>query len=262
MQLSETDHMNQATTRAHSDTGLRKSYDREAAQYDDRRYRSAEGRLFSQLEVDILRSWLPLDRGVRVLDVPAGTGRLSTALAASGAHVVGVDVSLNMLDVAAKKVSLGEAGHVSFAQASAVDLPFTDDTFDAVVTFKFFHLIPNDRKVAFVRDMARVLKPGGVLVAEFNSPYYGGILALLRYYFRKKQPGGMRMKCIFPDQVASLFAGLEVRRIQGVKLPLSAALASVIGRRAMDRLNLWFGRLPGLRYLSYAIVIEARKPSR
>jgi ubiquinone/menaquinone biosynthesis C-methylase UbiE len=240
--------------------GRRQRYDSEADRYDERRYHSAEGRFFSDLEVTILRSWLPLSADSTVLDVPAGTGRLSHALAASGARVIGTDISANMLRVAASKRDGGNWRAV-FAQGSGSQLPFADNTFDAVISFKFFHLIPNESKRLFVVEMARVLKPGRSLVVEFNSPFYGGFLAAVRYYFRKKHAGAMRMKCIFPDQVGPLFAGLEVRRKCGVKLPLSGALAAIAGRRAAERLNLWFGQLPGLRYFAYAIVIEARKPA-
>lgn len=244
----------------HTDTALRGSYDREAAQYDERRYHSAEGKLFSNLELAVLRNWLPLTSRPLVLDMPAGTGRLSWALAERGATVVGADISANMLQVAASKQTADHEGRVYFAQASGVDLPFPDNTFDVVTSFKFFHLIPNERKRQFVREMTRVLKPGKPLVVEFNSPFYGGILAAVRYYFRKRHAGGMRMKCIFPDQVSWLFEGLEVTRQQGVKFPLSTVAAAVLGHRVVAELNLWFGRLPGVRYLAYAIIIEAKKP--
>lgn len=250
-----------ANRRYSPDAGLRTSYDLEAARYDERRYKSAEGRLFSELELQVLRSWLPLGPEARVLDIPSGTGRLSFELADAQARVFGVDISANMLAVASSKHASHPGTRVHFTHASGMQLPFPDDTFDAVVCFKFFHLIPNDRKLGFIHEMVRVLKPGGVLVVEFNSPFYGGVLALLRYYFRKKHPGGMRMKCLFPDQVRGLFEGLEVTRKQGVKLPLSSALTSLIGRPAADTFNLWFGRLPAARYLSYAIIVEARKPT-
>ena len=249
-----------ATEPSSRDAGLRASYDRDAPRYDERRYHSAEGRLFSDLELTVLRAWLDLTPASRVLDVPAGTGRLAFGLAGTGATVVGVDISANMLQVAASKRDPSDLRRVHFTQGSGVQLPFRDDTFDAVVSFKFFHLIPNDRKPLFMREMIRVLKPGKTVVVEFNSPFYGGILAALRYYFRKKRPGGMRMKCLFPDQVPELFTGLEVSRKYGVKLPFSGALAELVGRSAVSAVNLWFGRLPGARYLAYAILIEARKP--
>jgi ubiquinone/menaquinone biosynthesis C-methylase UbiE len=247
--------------REHPDSGLRKSYDQEAIHYDARRYESTEGRLFNDLELTILRSWLPLSPKARILDLPAGTGRLSVALAEQGAALVGGDISTNMLRMAVSKARSRQVWNARFAQMSGTDLPFADDTFDAVISFKFFHLVPNERKRAFVREMARVVKPGGPVVIEFNSPFYGGVLAAFRYYFRKQQPGGMRMKCLFPDQVQPLFEGLHVTRRHGVKLPFAAAMRALIGGRAADAINLWVGRIPGVRYFAYAIIIEARKPA-
>jgi ubiquinone/menaquinone biosynthesis C-methylase UbiE len=245
-----------ASHSAPSNAGLRSSYDREAPQYDLLRYQSREGRLFSDLEVSLLRSWLMLRAGDRLLDLPAGTGRLSLALADTGAKIVAADISANMLQMAASK---GKTGSVAFTQGSGSELPFADDTFDAVISFKFFHLVPNERKPAFIQEMRRVLKPGKSLVVEFNSPFYGGLLAAFRYYFRKKHPGGMRMKCIFPDQIKPLFQGFDVTRVVGLKLPLAGALARLIGTNATERLDSWFGRLPGAKYLAYVIIVEARK---
>jgi ubiquinone/menaquinone biosynthesis C-methylase UbiE len=244
------------------DSTLRKGYDEEASRYDAKRYVSAEGRSFSRMEMRVLRDWLTPSAGPRVLDVPAGTARLSIGLAESGARVVAGDISFNMLRMGVSKV--GETRHVpvTFAQVNVASLPFPDETFDAVISFKFFHLIPNDVKPALIREMARVLRPGGKLIAEFNSPYYGGVMAFFRYYFRKKHPGGMRMKCLFPDQIASLFQGLDVVVQQGVKIPFGGALSLVLGESAVESLSLMLGRVPAIRYLCYAIMIEARKPTR
>jgi demethylmenaquinone methyltransferase / 2-methoxy-6-polyprenyl-1,4-benzoquinol methylase len=245
----------------HDDHRLRRSYDREAAQYDELRYTAGEGKFFADLELTLLKSWLPLGPGKKILDIPAGTGRLSTVLSHTGATVVGADISRNMLVQADTKARRERANHAHFVQGSGVQLPFPDNTFDAVACFKFFHLVPNDRKQQFIQEMGRVLKPGSPLIVEFNSPFYGGFLAAYRYYFRKQRPGGMRKKCLFPDQVGELFRGLEITRRSGVKLPGSGALASLFGTRTMETLELWFGKLPGLRYLSYAIIIEAKKPT-
>jgi ubiquinone/menaquinone biosynthesis C-methylase UbiE len=250
----------EADKRGSWDTRLQKGYDEEAQHYDARRYRSAEGQLFSRLELRVLQAVLQPYAGMKILDVPAGTGRISVGLAAMGARVVGGDISVNMLKAAASKAGAQRVNRVSFAQVNAGKLPFADGTFDAVASFKFFHQIPNEAKPDLIREMARVIRPGGKLIAEFNSPFYGGGLAFLRYYFRKQRPGGMRMKCLFPDQVAGLFRGLKVTARYGVKLPLSGAAARVLGRRSVETANLLFGRIPGARYFSYAIIIVAEKP--
>jgi ubiquinone/menaquinone biosynthesis C-methylase UbiE len=243
------------------DSSLRKGYDYEASQYDAKRYVSSEGQSFSRMEMRVLRDWLTPSAGPRVLDVPAGTARLSIGLAESGAKVVAGDISFNMLRMGVSKTDATRDVPVSFAQINVANLPFPDATFDAVISFKFFHLIPNDVKPALIREMTRVLRPGGKLIAEFNSPYYGGVLAFFRYYFRKRHAGGMRMKCLFPDQVASLFQGLDVVMQQGVKIPFGGALSRLFGESAVESLSLKLGRVPAIRYFCYAIMIEARKPA-
>src|SRR5687767_2902404 len=242
--------------------GHRRAYNTAAADYDATRYESVEGRFFNDYEIEILREWLRPRPGVRLLELPVGTGRIAIPMAETGASVVGGDISENMLQIAAEKKRVGGTIHAHFAQMNGLGLPFADNTFDAVTSFKFFHLVPNDLKGAFIREMARVTKVGGKVVIEFNSPFYGGVLAFYRYYFRKRTPGAMREKCLFPDQVAALFDGLTIRRRLGVKLPFTGILSRVIGYRAMAAINHAIGSVPGLRYLTYVILIEAEKTHR
>jgi ubiquinone/menaquinone biosynthesis C-methylase UbiE len=237
----------------------RRAYNDAAATYDAERYESTEGKYFNDLELAILEQWLQPRPGLKLLELPAGTGRVAVPLALKGATVVGGDISENMLRVAHDKKRTVGATHAHFAQVNGLGLPFADGTFDAVTSFKFFHLVPDELKPTFIAEMARVTKPGGKVVIEFNSPYYGGVLAFYRYYFRKAKAGGMRQKCLFPDQVPHLFAGLTVRRRFGIKLPLAGALSKVVGERAVTGLNRVIGNIPGVRYLAYAILIEAEK---
>jgi len=237
----------------------RRAYNIAAADYDAMRYDAGEGRFFSALEIEILRDWLRPRTGMKILELPAGTGRLAVPLAAAGATVVGGDISENMLRAAVEKKQRDGMAHAHFAQVNGLSLPFADNTFDAVTSFKFFHLIPNELKGAFIREMSRVTKVGGKVVLEFNSPFYGGVLAFYRYYFRKRKPGGMRQKCLFPDQVPTLFDGLTVRRRTGAKLPFAGALANILGHRTVAAMDRLVGSIPGLRYVAYAILIEAEK---
>ena len=45
-------------------------------------------------------------------------------------------------------------------------------------------------------------------------------------------------------------------------ISIAALIVRLFGRRRADAFNLWFGRLPGLKYLAYTIIVEARKPAR
>jgi len=100
----------------------------------------------------------------RILDVAAGTGTSSAALAKTGAIVVAVDFSPGM-------ISEGRKRHpkIEFVEADAEKLPFGDDEFDAV-TISFGLRNVEHPKVALA-EMYRVLKPGGrLVVCEFSKP--------------------------------------------------------------------------------------------
>lgn len=110
--------------------------------------------------------------GDSVLDICCGTGDLSFELAARvspGGNVIGSDFSEPMLDLAREKAETRESGSVRFEWADALNLPYGDDRFDAVtVGFGVRNFADRDRGL---REMCRVLKPGGRLVIlEFTEP--------------------------------------------------------------------------------------------
>lgn len=245
---------------SNSASGLEAAYDRQAAEYDAMRYERGEGPFFDQLEGQLLCEALSPRAGIHILDLPTGTGRSALALARAGAHVTAVDISAKMLCQAERKARRESLSSIKFLKASAFELPFEDNRFDAVSSFKFFHLLDEADKQKALSEMRRVLKPGGRLVAEFNSPFYGGVFAFYRYYFRKKRPGQMRKKCLFPGQVGPYFDGMNIVGRIGVKLPFAGAISRVSGQRAMLWLNRGIGRVPVLRQFCYCLLIVAEKP--
>ena len=108
----------------------------------------------------------------RLLDVATGTGDFAIQLQHSlqPQHITGIDLSQGMLDEARRKVKeKGLEKDISFLQGDCMALPMEDGAFDAVtVAFgvrNFEHLLQG------YREMARVLKPGGMLcVLELSTP--------------------------------------------------------------------------------------------
>lgn len=107
---------------------------------------------------------LNLKPGERVLDVAAGTGTSSKALAKTGAEVVALDFSPGMVAEGRKR----NPG-IDFVEGDAEALPFPPSSFDAV-TISFGLRNVNNPHVA-LGEMYRVLKPGGrIVICEFSHP--------------------------------------------------------------------------------------------
>lgn len=103
-------------------------------------------------------------RGSRVLDVATGTGAVAAELLARGCSVVGIDQSAEMLAVARKRLP-----GVELHEGRAESLPFADASF-AALTFTYLLRYVDD-PVATLRELARVVRPGGTIASlEFAVP--------------------------------------------------------------------------------------------
>ena len=108
--------------------------------------------------------------GSWVLDVATGTGLVARELARKNLRVVGLDQSPSMVRRGVEAVrATGLEDRVRFALGQAQALPFADETFDAL-TFTYLLRYVDD-PAATVRELARVIRPGGVMAAlEFHVP--------------------------------------------------------------------------------------------
>jgi demethylmenaquinone methyltransferase/2-methoxy-6-polyprenyl-1,4-benzoquinol methylase len=121
----------------------------------------------------------------RILDLAAGTGTSSVAIAKSGAHVVAADFSPGMIEVG--KAKHGTDPLVEFVQADATKLPFADNSFDAVtMSFGLRNVVQPKKALA---ELYRVTKPGGrIVICEFSTPPNGVVRAGYNIYLRKVMP--------------------------------------------------------------------------
>ena len=126
-----------------------------------------------------------------VLDVATGPAGVALRLARrTGARVVGVDVTPAMLARAKENVARDGRGlQVHLALARGERLPFADATFDAVSFTYLLRYVADP--AATVAELARVLRPGGVLAnLEFHVPPHPGWRALWRLYTAVVLPAG------------------------------------------------------------------------
>jgi demethylmenaquinone methyltransferase/2-methoxy-6-polyprenyl-1,4-benzoquinol methylase len=134
-----------------------------------------------------------LEPGQRALDCATGTGDLALELARAvgeTGQIVGTDFCAPMLEPAPAKAAR-RGLRVRFSVADALALPFREGEFDAATIA--FGIRNVDDPVRCLREMARVVKPGGrVVVLEFGQPS-GAFGALFRAYSRGVMPlvGGL-----------------------------------------------------------------------
>ena len=120
-----------------------------------------------------------LESEMRVLDVGCGTGTLTLMIAAAKphTHVTGVDGDPDVLRIAREKA--GRAGvAVDLVEGLATALPFAEASFDRVTTSLVLHHLTREDKAVALREMHRVLRPGGELhVADWGKPHGPGMRA-------------------------------------------------------------------------------------
>src|ERR1700730_18652678 len=126
-----------------------------------------------------------LKPGGSALDVACGSGKLTAQLARIAGpkgHVVGLDFSTQMLEVAQH-----EHPALEFREGDALALPFDDASFDAsTIAFGLRNLAD---PVRGLREMVRVVKPGGrAVVLEFVRPPKGPVGSAYRLYLRNVLP--------------------------------------------------------------------------
>ena len=99
-------------------------------------------------------------RGMEVLEIACGTGLITRNIAEAAKHVTATDLSEKMLAQLQKE---GLPENVTVQQENASALSFADDSFDAVIIANVLHLLTEPEKA--LAEAARVLKPGGLLIA-------------------------------------------------------------------------------------------------
>ncbi len=188
-------------------------FDSIAPKYDILNHLLSFGRdiLWRKRLVRALRSTAPR----RILDVATGTADLAIAAATLRPQsIVGIDVSAAMLDLANEKIRRkGLVPLLSVQQAAAEHLPFPDGSFDAVmVAFGVRNFTDLN---GGLREMARVLRPGGIAaILEFSRPAGALVRGLYAAYSRSVIPslggtisGNREAYRYLPDTVAQFPSG-------------------------------------------------------
>ncbi|MFA7062124.1 MAG: class I SAM-dependent methyltransferase [Pedobacter sp.] len=178
--------------------------------------------------------------GGRFLDVGTGTGWIAIGVAKHDqvCHVVGIDLSDSMLSVAVKNsVGEGVGSRVTFQRGNASQIPFDDNTFDAVFCHNMLHHIPEP--ISLIREMKRVVKKDGAFAARDlvrHSPFVT-FLHVNLFGFRYNE----LMKKEYRDSILAALSSSEWRdlfieaNIEGAKITKQFATHQGIERPAKNR---------------------------
>lgn len=131
--------------------------------------------------------------GQQVLDLAAGTGVSSEEYLRNGVQVVPCDFSIGMLAQGRRRNA-----RLPFVAGDAMQLPFADNSFDAVTISYGLRNISDTR--AGLSEMLRVTKPGGrIVIAEFSTPTWGLFRTVYMEYIMRALPAMARAVSSNPE---------------------------------------------------------------
>jgi len=137
-------------------------FDKVSETYEERWYK---GDSYKEKWTEEYLKELEKYKGRKILDVGCGTGLQTQAM-----NALGVDISQGMLNEAEKK-------GVKTFKAKSSELPFSDNSFDMVVSFNLLEHLLEEERIKTVKEFARVTKSGGTVLIETNnalSPVFYG----------------------------------------------------------------------------------------
>jgi ubiquinone/menaquinone biosynthesis C-methylase UbiE len=217
---------------------------------------SPSGRRRAERRASIFVERCRLAPGRRALEIGCGTGIFLEKVASSGARLVGLDLSEDLL--AKARARLGAVPNVALHRGNAEHLPYAHASFDAVYGSSVLHHLDLDRAL---REVLRVLRPGGLCAFTEPNVVNPQVALMFRLGLTKKYFG------VSPDEMAfSRFRALGALKRAGFAEPhlrpvdfLHPATPEALCD-AVDRLGRGLERVPLLREITGSFVVSGRRP--
>jgi glycosyltransferase involved in cell wall biosynthesis/ubiquinone/menaquinone biosynthesis C-methylase UbiE len=210
-------------------------------------------------------------QGAKLLEIGGGMGTDLAQFAARGAHVTDVDLSAGHLGLARENfVVRGLSG--DFLQQDAESLLFDDNTFDVVYTNGVLHHTPNTGQA--VREILRVLKPGGRVIAmvyaENSLHYWRNLMwniGLKEGQLRRYSMGEIMSRAVERSDNAAAHPLVKAYTREGLRRLFEAFVDIEILQRQLDAAAVprVLARVPRRyleRIMGWNLIVKARKPNQ
>ena len=160
----------------------------EVEDYERKRYRAWDQRLVNQRERRVLKEILDEigNDEAKILDLPSGYGRFSELLLKKGFHLVSSDLSFHMVKRAKERSELASLQSGVVADAK-VGLPFKKDTFDIVLSMRFFHHVPKPEEREFILHEFSAVSAKWVILSYYQKTFIHLLQRKLRRRVKKSK---------------------------------------------------------------------------
>ena len=195
-----------------------------------------QGKLEFDLTMPIIINHLPPQ--AELLDLGGGPGRYTIELAKHGYDVHLADLSRTLLDEAEKRISeYGVKNVKSVRQVNAMDLSiYGDCSFDAVLLLgPLYHLTAKNERASCIKEVRRVLKPGGIVFASF-IPYLSGAIGIAaRMFLTPDQVSAETLRTVFG---CGIFNNKTDRGFQEAFFPTSGEVVALFAEHGFSKILL------------------------
>lgn len=236
---------------------MREAYrdEKVAKSYIENRFRRPLGYLLHQRQLAVLRKVIDEIRPRGVLEVAPGPARLTMEVAGmlKGSGVA-IDASRQMLAEAAPRIKAASAHPWVLAQGDAFCLPLVGP-FDMAYTFRLIRHFDRPERIKLYRELARVLRPGGVLVFDAineaeSAPMRAGGAPDLQHYDALLNPTALREELTEAGFTSIELTGVQHRYALQFKVDVLLSPRSyALSRLALEMID----RSPGGKPLEWVV---------
>lgn len=211
-------------------------------------------RAYSEWEIHTVIKSLPNLRGLTVLDLGCGVGRVTVPLAQQGALVTAFDISDDMLAACRRHAAAaGISDQITYEKGSANALPFPDQNFDVVVCLGVLEHLPPPVRQATLQHVIRVVRQPGWVSVVVNNTESRFLTKVTRYQMQEQQENGYFVGLVGRVSIESFFtrAGFIVHTSGS---NLFQSLVKHLGQK-FGLFNEWLEIMPELTHMSMRLDI-------